>query len=118
MELGKEINEQEFNKWIVALRSGKYKQTKYKLQDENGFCCLGVACKEIINNPSVDINGKLAGKFPIQQSNSPLWLKTISADFYLIAGESPLTGLNDNQEYTFDEIADLLELVYVHKALD
>ena len=30
-------------KWIAALRSGKYKQTRGYLKDVNGFCCLGVA---------------------------------------------------------------------------
>lgn len=29
---------------VTALRSGEYKQTKTKLRDENGFCCLGVGC--------------------------------------------------------------------------
>lgn len=32
-------------KWVKALRSGKYKQTKEFLHDQNGFCCLGVACE-------------------------------------------------------------------------
>ena len=32
-------------KWVTALRSGKYKQTKHHLADDNGFCCLGVACE-------------------------------------------------------------------------
>jgi len=27
-----------------ALRSGHYDQTQNTLRDENGFCCLGVAC--------------------------------------------------------------------------
>lgn len=31
-------------KWINALESGEYKQTKGKLQDQNGYCCLGVLC--------------------------------------------------------------------------
>lgn len=29
-------------KWLKALRSGKYKQARYKLKDRNKFCCLGV----------------------------------------------------------------------------
>jgi hypothetical protein len=29
---------------VAALRSGKYAQTKNTLRDEQGFCCLGVAC--------------------------------------------------------------------------
>jgi len=31
-------------KWIKALRSGKYKQGIYELQNEDKFCCLGVLC--------------------------------------------------------------------------
>jgi hypothetical protein len=33
--------------WIVALRSGYYKQVQSKLYDEcaDGYCCLGVLCK-------------------------------------------------------------------------
>lgn len=31
-------------KWIEALRSGKYKQSKKALRNDDGFCCLGVAC--------------------------------------------------------------------------
>ena len=30
--------------WVDALRSGKYTQTKRHLSDNDGFCCLGVAC--------------------------------------------------------------------------
>ncbi len=32
-------------KWIDALRSGQYRQTRDKLKSRNGgFCCLGVLC--------------------------------------------------------------------------
>ena len=31
-------------KWIAALRGGDYEQTKRRLRDLHGFCCLGVAC--------------------------------------------------------------------------
>jgi hypothetical protein len=31
-------------KWLGALESGKYKQTKEKLFSGRGYCCLGVAC--------------------------------------------------------------------------
>ncbi len=37
-------------KWIEALRSGKYKQTKEVLHDGDGFCCLGVLC-EVLGIP-------------------------------------------------------------------
>lgn len=31
-------------KWVSALKSGQYVQTKGKLTDGHGFCCLGVLC--------------------------------------------------------------------------
>lgn len=31
-------------KWVDALRSGKYKQGRAYLKYGNGYCCLGVAC--------------------------------------------------------------------------
>lgn len=32
-------------KWIEALRSGEYKQTKDYLHTAEGYCCLGVLCE-------------------------------------------------------------------------
>lgn len=32
-------------KWARALESGKYHQTKNKLFNGKGYCCLGVLCK-------------------------------------------------------------------------
>ncbi|QGT54330.1 hypothetical protein b3_0086 [Synechococcus phage B3] len=29
-------------RWVAALRSGEYRQTRSTLRDETGFCCLGV----------------------------------------------------------------------------
>ncbi len=40
MKLGKNQK-----KWIKALRSGKYKQTKDHLRDSDGYCCLGIGCR-------------------------------------------------------------------------
>jgi len=33
------------DKWVEALRSGKYEQTEGYLKTENGHCCLGVLCE-------------------------------------------------------------------------
>jgi hypothetical protein len=30
--------------WLDALRSGEYKQGRYKLRGIGGYCCLGVLC--------------------------------------------------------------------------
>lgn len=107
-------------KLIEALRSGKYKQTRRALHDENGYCCLGVACEVAIEN-GVSI-----------KRLSPSQNRRIS---YTYNGESAILpsivqeyfGFNDNNggyEYdgsnvsltddndwgkTFDEIADIIE---------
>lgn len=31
-------------KWAAELDSGEYEQTKHKLRDDYGFCCLGILC--------------------------------------------------------------------------
>ena len=31
-------------KWLKALRSGDYQQSKFTLRDARGHCCLGVLC--------------------------------------------------------------------------
>lgn len=31
-------------RWLAALRSGQYKQTREVLTNGKGFCCLGVLC--------------------------------------------------------------------------
>lgn len=33
------------DRWVEALESGKYPQTKGRLRDSDGFCCLGVLCE-------------------------------------------------------------------------
>jgi len=37
-------------KWVDALRSGKYKQGRYQLNDGTGLCCLGVGCEVAKDN--------------------------------------------------------------------
>lgn len=32
-------------RWVKALRSGKYQQATGSLKTKSGYCCLGVACK-------------------------------------------------------------------------
>jgi hypothetical protein len=112
--------------WTKALRSGKYKQTEGALQDSYGHCCLGVACdlfidkKKIVLDPS---RGLMAGAFPEDQPKSPKWLANLNKDFKNLTGED-IASLNDEGSYvcevgrlTFNEIADLLEAVYIHKVL-
>lgn len=114
-----EINKKYIQKWVKALRSGKYKQTKRALQDSSGFCCLGVACKVFIPTKKIvkKENGTMMGAIPSSQPSAPTWLKRISPDVGNQTGLS-LMKLNDIEKFTFDEIADVLEAVYIHEALN
>lgn len=40
--------------WVKALRSGEYPQSTRSLQNNNGFCCLGVLCDLAMKNGWVD----------------------------------------------------------------
>lgn len=113
------INKKQLKKWISALDSGKYKQGFNKLNPDGTYCCLGVACKVLI--PSSELytfrSKNIIGIVPSDQPHSPKWLNNINRDFNNITKKS-LTDLNDSEEYSFSEIATLLELVYIHKILD
>jgi hypothetical protein len=91
--------------WINALRSGKYKQGQFKLHDKdaNTFCCLGVlddlypelnlsddSESVLINFNKIGLNGTTG----------------------VLGGFTSLTSLNDHG-YTFDEIADIIQIEYV-----
>lgn len=109
--------QKQFTTWIQALRSGKYKQGSDKLQSNlNSYCCLGIACKVVNYSHILDYNGKLIGVVPQDQKNFFKWLININNHFSAISGLT-LTRLNDEEKFTFNEIADLLELTYVHGAL-
>ena len=104
-------------KWCDALRGGEYKQDRKTLQTQNGFCCLGVACKVFIPRGKLaKMNSLLGGELPNDQRYSPNWLKDINDDFN-DKTRVELTMLNDSGNYNFNEIADLLEAVYIHKVL-
>lgn len=127
------INTRQFKKWIAALDSGEYKQTKYWLQENDQYCCLGVGCKVIIKASELVLaaDGVIKGQRPYDQPSAPLWLKDIDADFESKTGFR-LTVLNDYgidysrifegsesiPPFSYTEIATLLELVYIHKMLD
>lgn len=111
------INMKQFRKWIEALDSGKYKKATKYLNTNKGYCCLGVACDVLIPQGKIKrIHGYIYGRLPDDQEHSPEWLKSINHFFMGKVGKS-LSQLNDSTRITFPQIATLLELVYIHKAL-
>lgn len=107
----------DIQKWTKALRSGKYKQSKHSLQNKDGYCCLGVACEVFVENYNRCENGYLSGGTPLLSNGAPFFLIELQGDFS-IKTETDFIELNDRGDFTFDEIADMIETVYIHKILD
>ena len=107
------MNEQVKEKWLSALRSGDYKQTKSCLHKGDGFCCLGVLCDLYGKEHNVEWKLVDAGiYYEFQDKKAILPLSVIEwagvEDDNPEICETPLSRLNDNGS-TFNEIADLIE---------
>lgn len=112
-------------KWISALRSGEYKQGKFRLKriNEGGscqYCCLGVLC-ETVGMTFSDFEGACSivssantrnvhtiDKFICEEFDL-LWLHSAYAEnpYYVLM--SKLIIMNDDDSVTFEEIADWVE---------
>lgn len=123
-------NRENIQKWIDALRSGEYKQGKGRLKYSNQdgdvkHCCLGVACEvalvdgvglELTNNPMNIYTDRKYFFDGYGESIPPKvqkWLG-VDDDDPRITEEYSAAGLNDSGNYTFSEIADLLEEKYIN----
>lgn len=117
-------------KWLAALRSGKYKQTKGTLHYESlkstfgptlnryvdgGYCCLGVACdlavqEGVIPPPTFDRSGhaiyaEATAALPPEVRD---WLGLCNHSGAAQDNIS-LIYMNDDGDKTFAEIADFIE---------
>ena len=99
-------------KWIKALRSGEYKQTKEFLRIGDKFCCLGVACDLYGKSKKIPWDDVL---FLDEREHLPqiviewLGLNNGEGEFQsTIKGENFLTGLNDSGR-RFKTIANIIE---------
>ncbi len=95
-------------KWVAALRSGKYNQTTGRLKDEIGYCCLGVLCE--ISEARADGPGKYIENY------TEVGLKSMTGklDPYYEPNMDTLSLSKLNDEgYTFNEIADIIQIEYV-----
>lgn len=102
--------------WVGALRSGLFEQTTQSLQDNQGYCCLGVACElfvadEIKNYDNFD-QSILSGGTPENQPRSTNWLNFINEDVERKTGSS-LINYNDNRRKSFKQIAKIIENTYL-----
>jgi hypothetical protein len=107
------------DKWVAALRSREFEQTKEVLVSEDdeakkSYCCLGVACV-------LAIREGIEPSFPDERETDwdqelpdsiRRWLGLSDRAGRLareIDGQENLIGLNDKAGYTFEQIADVIE---------
>lgn len=109
------MNEEAKQKWIEALRSGKYMQGKARLKDtHNNYCCLGVLVEVFEEYHGLRFNQQLNscmtaiefGSFGAGAAPPELVINWIGLT---PKHQALLMTLNDKHSCSFAGIADLLE---------
>lgn len=104
------LTKRQKDKWVEALLSGDYAQTKHVMRGDKGYCCLGVFCdlngiKIVKNNDTRNVKAynymhkKLGGAGIVKASNGTI----ISGDGKP-AKYNKLSNMNDTG-ISFKEIA-------------
>jgi hypothetical protein len=107
--------------WLKALRSGEYAQDKGLLKTKHGYCCLGVLQMAIdgqVESYTVTDKSGETSQMPLSFLSST-WAAKHNINFagcgtgplFYIGDRSDISAaaLNDNEDYTFLQIADLIE---------
>lgn len=102
-------------KWLAALRSNQYAQTKYQLvrernKGEYAYCCLGVLCEVAGLEKSNDrehLNHFISKAGYHAEASLPTDLREKAK--ITLEQQRELTALNDAKGYTFPEIATYIE---------
>ncbi len=99
------MNREAIQKWIDALRSGDYKQCRGRLRRKDSFCATGVLCdvhSKEFNQPDNWHGYNYLGNCVCTPNVVSRW---INQRAILIN----VTGMNDNDDMTFNKIADEIE---------
>lgn len=96
-------------RWIEALRSGEYTQTRGALKTDFGYCCLGVACNTIHPNGWEKAGGRY--QFSYLGITASVYLPKPLRDKLNLSliEEGKLSHMNDEGGASFQQIADYLE---------
>lgn len=89
--------------WVEELRSGKYKQGKRQLLTRDSYCCLGVACLVAGKHDADMLHECNLGN--LKDVRDFFGIRDYDGDFQ---GGS-LVHLNDDANYTFRQIAEVIE---------
>lgn len=96
-------------KWVKALRSGRYVQGKGQLKGA-GYCCLGVACELELAEPNSE---RSWAAFPTRGSMEKSMGLCPDPKVRTNNGYITVARLNDEENYSFEEIADAIERTYL-----
>ncbi len=118
------MNAENIREWIAALRSGKYEQATGVLQTPSGrMCCLGVACEvfrqEVGAGKWLTVGDGVSCKvFSVEGSSSADRLPEPVAAWLGLSVNPELHWSdciyeNDEENRSFEEIADMLEAMYL-----
>jgi hypothetical protein len=87
--------------WQENLRSGEFKQGQTYLKKDGLYCCLGIYCE---TRHMLDLNGRDV------QSGSPS-IPYIPWFLRETGGSISFWELNDNYGFSFEEIADFIDIL-------
>lgn len=104
-------------KWIRALRSGKYKQTRDRIKHRDAYCCLGVLCTVIKADWVKDKWGDMQAQIKGVEITSCNKLTPCFVDKVGLTDEqqNTLAELNDGappkniKKHSFKQIADYIK---------
>lgn len=97
-------------KWLEALRSGEYEQSSNVLRSEGGFCCLGVLC-DISRKGKWEYRSLYNLEYSCEGTKAMGFLTSPIEKWagINIDEQKTLARLNDDENYSFKEIADYIE---------
>lgn len=115
-EIDESMNQEIKQRWVEALRSNQYQQTKGFLHDDIGFCCLGVLCDLAVQDGVIEETSVNDGDYFCYDTESTLlpyevveWARLSSKDPKVVNnGETTLSTLNDNGN-SFISIAEVID---------
>ena len=99
-------------KWIAALRSGEYQQTCEVLRNEDGFCCLGVLTDLYIKENSLEWKKEPSGDYSFKNEEAlppSVVREWAGMENWQTAHGYLYYQLNDEEGYTFEQIADIIK---------
>jgi hypothetical protein len=97
------------NKWVAALKSGKYQQCQGRLRNDNAFCCLGVLC-DILDKDKWELRYETQYRYEDAEFVLPLTVCQQAGFYYDIEHFETVTlsDMNDSGK-SFREIAQYIE---------